>query len=124
MNKILKITIAVMLIVLFVSSFVEKKNGETHLNDMNCIALLELAADYAYSKNQKDKYDEFKKKKFDIYQSYPDGHLLSNQIVRNKIKHKARLKKSGEEYLNSALFNCGFSEKFGANYGFIKPKDR
>ena len=62
MNKILKITIAVVLIVLFASSFVEKKNGETHLNDMNCIALLELAADYAYSKNQKDKYDEFKKR--------------------------------------------------------------
>jgi len=123
MNRILKITIAVVLIVLFASSFVEKKNGETHLNDMNCIALLELAADYAYSKNQKDKYDEFKKKKFDIYQSYPDGHLLSNQIVRNKIKHKARLKKSGKEYLNSALFNCGFSEKFGANYGFLKQID-
>ena len=112
-----------MLIVLFASSFVEKKNGETHLNDMNCIALLELAADYAYSKNQKDKYDEFKKKKFDIYQSYPDGHLLSNQIVRNKIKHKARFKKGGEEYLNSALFNCGFSEKFGANFSFLKHID-
>ncbi len=110
-----------MLITLFASSFVKKKNGETYLDDMNCIALLELVADYAYVKNQMDKYDEFKKKKFDIYQSYPDGHMLSNQIVRNKIKHKARLKKSGEEYLNSALFNCGYSEKFGANYGFIKP---
>ena len=112
MNKTLKIAIVVILIILFATSFVEKRNGETHLNDINCIALLELAADYAYSEKQMDKYDEYRKNKFDIYQSYPDGHLLSNQIVRNKIKHKARLKKSGVEYLNKALLNCGFSEKF------------
>ena len=61
MNKILKITIAVVLIVLFASSFVEKKNGETHLNDMNCIALLELAADYAYSKIKKTNMMSLKK---------------------------------------------------------------
>ena len=112
MNKSLKTTIILVLIVLFAASFVEKKNGETHLNDMNCIAILELAADYAYGKKQMDKYAKYNKNKFDIYQSYPDGHLLSNQIVRNKIKHKARLKKSGAEYLNSTLFDCGFSEKF------------
>ena len=62
MNKILKITIAVVLIVLFASSFVEKKNGETHLNDMNCIALLELAADYAYSKIKKTNMTSLKKR--------------------------------------------------------------
>ena len=112
MNKALKIAIVVFLVILFATSFIEKKNGETHLNDINCIALLELAADYAYGKKQMDKYEEYRKNKLYIYQSYPDGHLLSNQIVRNKIKHKARLKKSGEEYLNKALLDCGFSKNF------------
>ncbi len=112
MNKGFKTTILLILIVLFATSFVERKNGETYLRDMNCIAIVELAAEHAFSKKQIEKFHEYNKKKFDIYQSYPEGHLLSNQIIRNKIKHKARLKKNGEKYLNSALFNCGFSEKF------------
>ena len=43
MKKTLKITIVVILIILFATSFVEKRNGETHLNDINCIEWLVLA---------------------------------------------------------------------------------
>lgn len=100
-----------LLVVLFAVSFVDKKSGARHIKDINCIAVLELAADVAYSKRELDKYEMYSKKRLDIYQSYPDGHLLSNQVIRSKVRHKARLKKGKEEYLSNKLFDCGFTGK-------------
>ncbi len=108
----LKIFLILVFAVLFAVSFVDKKSGARHLDDINCIAILELAADIAYSKGELDKYHQYDRKKRAIYQSYPEGHLLSNQIVRSKVTHKARLKKSKDKYLNSKLLDCGFTGTF------------
>ena len=58
-----------------------------------------------------DSFKEFNKIKSDIFQSYPEGYLLSNQIIRSKVKHKARLKNGHKDYLDGKLFECGFTGK-------------
>lgn len=111
MKQNIKSLLFLVLVGFFASSFIEKKNGDRHLRDINCIAILELAADVAYGKQDLDSFKEFNKIKSDIFQSYPEGYLLSNQIIRSKVKHKARLKNGDKDYLDGKLFECGFTGK-------------
>ena len=45
MKRYIRPLLFLVLVGFFASSFIEKKNGDRHLRDINCIAILELAAD-------------------------------------------------------------------------------